>query len=224
MKRLWFKEIVAILAILMLVVGAIGCSPGGEDLSSQLPETEDQIAGDEESSDSQKPQATETTQDNTGNIDALSFEKPLYAVVETNKGKIVFELFPHKAPETVRNFVKLANEGFYNGIRWHRVVPGFVIQGGCPLSKDDDPKNDGLGDPGYKIKAEFNDVPHLKGTVAMARAQDPDSAGSQFYICLDAQPNLDGNYTVFGKVTEGMDVVEKIEVYDVMNKVYIEER
>lgn len=143
-------------------------------------------------------------------------------VIETNKGKIVFDMRPDKAPETVANFVKLANKGFYNGTKWHRVEPGFVIQGGDPLSKDSLPQNDGTGGPGYTIKAEFNDLQHLTGTVAMARSQDPDSAGSQFYICLGPQPNLDGQYTVFGQVVEGMDVVNSIQVGDVMNKVYIE--
>jgi peptidyl-prolyl cis-trans isomerase B (cyclophilin B) len=163
------------------------------------------------------------------NADNKSKPKSQYdnsvAVIETNKGKIVFKFYPDVAPNTVANFVKLANNGFYNGIKFHRVEPGFVIQGGDPLSKDNDPSNDGLGGPGYTIKAEFNNKPHLTGTVAMARrAGDPDSAGSQFYICLAPQPSLDGKYTVFGQVIEGMDVVRKIQKGDVMNKVYIEKR
>ena len=146
------------------------------------------------------------------------------AVIETNKGTIKFEFFPGEAPKTVENFVKLANEGFYNGTKWHRVVPGFVIQGGDPNSKDDDRSNDGQGGPGYTVAAEFNEHEHLEGTVAMARSQDPDSAGSQFYICLDAQPSLNGQYTVFGQVTEGLDVVHKIVAYDTIEKVSIEEK
>jgi peptidylprolyl isomerase/peptidyl-prolyl cis-trans isomerase B (cyclophilin B) len=139
------------------------------------------------------------------------------AVIETKKGNIVFKFFPDDAPNTVDNFKKLANKGFYNGLIFHRVVPNFVIQGG-------DPKGNGTGGPGYNIKAEFNKKPHLNGTVAMARAQDPDSAGSQFYICLGPQSFLDGNYTVFGQVIEGIDIIHKIAVGDIMEKVYIDVR
>jgi len=137
------------------------------------------------------------------------------AVLETNKGVIKFKFYPKDAPETVKNFIKLAKKGYYDGLTFHRVVPGFVIQGGCP-------EGTGTGGPGYNIKAEFNDQKHLEGSVAMARAMDPDSAGSQFYICLDDQPRLDGQYTVFGQVTEGLEVVHEIGVGDVMKKVYIE--
>ncbi len=139
------------------------------------------------------------------------------AVLETNKGVIKFEFFEEDAPGHVENFITLTEKGFYNGLKFHRVVPNFVIQGGCP-------KGDGTGDAGYKIKAEFNSKPHLDGTVAMARAQHPDSAGSQFYICLGPQSFLDGQYTVFGQVTEGLDVVHKIALNDVMTKVYIENK
>lgn len=142
-------------------------------------------------------------------------EKEQIAVIETDKGTIKFSFFKDDAPNTVDNFIKLAQKGFYNGLTFHRVVPGFVIQGG-------DPNGDGTGGPGYTIKAEFNQRPHLYGTVAMARSMNPDSAGSQFYICLGAQPALDGKYTVFGQVTEGMNVVEQIRVGDVMKKVTIE--
>jgi len=139
------------------------------------------------------------------------------AVIETNKGRIVCEFYPQDAPKTVENFIALANKQFYDGLKFHRVVPGFVIQGG-------DPKGDGTGGPGYQVKAEFNSRKHLVGTVAMARAAHPDSAGSQFYICLGAQPSLDGKYTVFGQVIEGLDVVRQIAVGDVMKTVRIEER
>jgi cyclophilin family peptidyl-prolyl cis-trans isomerase len=137
------------------------------------------------------------------------------AVLETTKGVIKFRFFTADAPKTCENFIKLAVSNFYNGLTFHRVEPGFVIQGG-------DPAGNGTGGPGYNIKAEFNKNPHLDGTVAMARAQDPDSAGSQFYICLAAVPFLDGKYTVFGQVTEGLDVVHKIVIGDKMTKVYIE--
>jgi cyclophilin family peptidyl-prolyl cis-trans isomerase len=138
------------------------------------------------------------------------------AVIELEKGgRIVFKFFPDGAPNTVKNFIKLADAGFYNGLTFHRVVPGFVVQGG-------DPNGDGSGGPGYTIKAEFNDHLHLRGTVAMARASDPDSAGSQFYICLAPQPSLDHQYTVFGQVVEGDALLDTIQVGDKMKKVYIE--
>lgn len=147
---------------------------------------------------------------------AASGKKP-YAIIETEKGRIVIELFPEVAPKTVANFIKLAEQGFYNGLTWHRVVPGFVIQGGDPLGN-------GTGGPGYTIEAEFNNKKHIKGTVAMARASDPNSAGSQFYITLAPQPHLDGNYTVFGQTVEGLDVPEKIVQGDHMQKITIEYR
>ncbi|HEV8141505.1 MAG TPA: peptidylprolyl isomerase [Methylomirabilota bacterium] len=124
--------------------------------------------------------------------------------------------FPQDAPKTVENFVTLAKKGFYNGLKFHRVVPDFVVQGGCP-------KGDGTGGPGYTIPAEFNSKKHLRGTVAMARSQHPDSAGSQFYICYGATPHLDRNYTVFGQVTSGMEHVDRIKQGDRMKTVEITE-
>jgi peptidyl-prolyl cis-trans isomerase B (cyclophilin B) len=142
-------------------------------------------------------------------------KKEKIAVIETEKGTIKFKFFEEDAPNTVANFIALTEKNFYDGLTFHRYEPGFVIQGGCP-------KGDGTGGPGYNIKAEFNEKPHLEGTVAMARAQDPDSAGSQFYICLAPAPFLNGQYTVFGQVIEGMDVVHKIRAGDKMKKVFIE--
>jgi peptidyl-prolyl cis-trans isomerase B (cyclophilin B) len=124
--------------------------------------------------------------------------------------------YPQDAPKTVENFVTLAKKGFYNGLKFHRVVPDFVVQGGCP-------KGDGTGGPGYTIPAEFNSKKHLRGTVAMARSQHPDSAGSQFYICYGATPHLDRNYTVFGQVTSGMEHVDRIKQGDRMKTVEIQE-
>ncbi len=132
------------------------------------------------------------------------------AVLETAKGTIVLEFFPEVAPKHVENFKKLAREKFYDGTTFHRVIPKFMIQGGDPNTKDDDPTNDGRGGPGYTIKAEFNSKPHVRGTFSMARSSDPDSAGSQFFICVARTPWLDGKYTVFGRAIEGMDVVDKI--------------
>lgn len=143
------------------------------------------------------------------------------AVIETDKGTIKFEFYAEDAPNHVAAFIELAQKGFYDETKFHRVEPGFVIQGGDPLSKTDDPRV-GSGGPGYRLAQEFNARQHLDGTVAMARAQDPDSAGSQFYICLGPQPFLDGQYTVFGQVTEGLDVVKSIERGDVMKSVTIE--
>jgi peptidyl-prolyl cis-trans isomerase B (cyclophilin B) len=132
------------------------------------------------------------------------------AVIETNFGKIVFELLPNLAPETVRSFVKLAKTSFYDGALFHRVIPGFMIQGGDPNTKKSDKNKWGTGGPGYTIKAEFNSKSHLRGIVSMARATDPDSAGSQFFIVTTDSTFLDRQYTVFGQVIEGMDVADKI--------------
>ena len=133
------------------------------------------------------------------------------ANIETNHGKISFELLPDLAPETVRNFEKLTKDGFYDGTLFHRVIPGFMIQGGDPNTKTDNKGSWGMGGPGYNVKAEFSSRSHLRGIVSMARATDPDSAGSQFFIVTKDSTFLDREYTVFGEVTEGMDVAHKIE-------------
>jgi peptidyl-prolyl cis-trans isomerase B (cyclophilin B) len=144
-------------------------------------------------------------------------DKAPTAVITLEKGgDIALELFPADAPKTVEAFLKLAREGFYDGTTFHRVVPGFVVQGGDPLSKTlpaGDPRV-GTGGPGYQLKAEFNKRKHDRGVLAMARSRDPDSAGSQFYITLAPTPQLDGQYTVFGRVTSGMNVVDSIKIGD----------
>ena len=132
------------------------------------------------------------------------------AIIETNLGTIVFKLLPDLAPETVRNFEKLARDGFYNGTLFHRVIPGFMIQGGDPNTKSGNKSTWGSGGPGYTIKAEFSSRSHHRGIVSMARAQDPNSAGSQFFIVTTDSTFLDRQYTVFGEVIEGMDVADKI--------------
>lgn len=137
------------------------------------------------------------------------------AIIEMDKGKVVIEMFEKDAPNTVANFEKLANEGFYDGLTFHRVIAGFVAQGGCP-------KGNGTGGPGYTIKCEINPNKHERGSLAMAH-RGPDTGGSQFYICYEPQPHLDGMHTVFGKVVEGMDVVDKINQGDKMNKVTVVE-
>jgi peptidyl-prolyl cis-trans isomerase B (cyclophilin B) len=149
------------------------------------------------------------------------------AVIETNQGTIKLKFFPDKAPGHVRNFIQLAQSGFYDGLIFHRVIQNFMIQGGCP-------EGTGRGNPGYSVKAEFNDTVHKPGILSMARSKNPDSAGSQFFICQGRpSSNLDGQYTAFGKVIEGMDVVDKIGTTQtgmqnrpvqeqVMKRVYIE--
>lgn len=125
-------------------------------------------------------------------------------------GEIVLQFFPDVAPGHVENFTKLAKEGFYNGTTFHRVIPGFMIQGGDPNSKNPDRSMHGMGGPGYKIKAEFNSKPHKRGVVSMARSNDPNSAGSQFFICVADANFLDWQYTVFAEVVSGMDVADKV--------------
>jgi len=132
------------------------------------------------------------------------------AVIETTHGTIKLEFFEDKAPGHVKNFKDLANKNFYDGTTFHRVIPGFMIQGGDPNSKSDDRSQHGTGGPGHTIDAEFNDVKHERGVLSMARSQDPNSAGSQFFICVKDAFFLDGQYTAFGKVIEGLDVADKI--------------
>src|SRR3954471_20337469 len=131
------------------------------------------------------------------------------AVISTTEGDMVVKFWTDVAPNTVENFKKLAKQGFYDGTAFHRIVKGFMVQGGDPLSKSDD-ENVGTGGPGYKIKAEFNNKPHVRGVLSMARSQNPDSAGSQFFICLADARFLDRQYTAFGEVIKGDDVLGKI--------------
>ena len=139
----------------------------------------------------------------------MAKENTVNIVIDTNVGEIKAELYPDVAPVTVKNFIDLIKKGFYNGLTFHRVIEGFMIQGGCP-------KGNGTGGPGYCIKGEFrsngvkNDLKHERGVLTMARAMDPDSAGSQFFIMHETSPHLDGQYAAFGKVTDGMDVVDRI--------------
>jgi peptidylprolyl isomerase/peptidyl-prolyl cis-trans isomerase B (cyclophilin B) len=141
--------------------------------------------------------------------------KPVVSIALENGGVIKLELHPEVAPNHCAALVDLIKKGYYDGLSFHRVVPGFVVQGGCP-------KGNGSGGPGYTLKAEFNEKPHLTGTLAMARTPDPDSAGSQFYLCLAPQPFLDRQYTVFGQTIEGMDLVSQIRQGDKMVKVTVE--
>ena len=158
------------------------------------------------------------------------------AVLTTSQGSIRVQLHGEDAPIHVGNFVELANKGFYNGLKFHRYVPGFVIQGGCPNTRDMTPEQvargergpqgqPGTGGPGYQIKGEWRTNPHNEhndGTLAMARSSAPDSAGSQFYFCLGPQPFLDSDDTVFGDTLEGLDVIGKLRAGDVIEKIEIE--
>jgi len=143
-------------------------------------------------------------------LPAEAVKKDEVAVIETKFGRIVFKFFPEVAPNHCANFKKLATAGYYDGTTFHRVIPGFMIQGGDILTRDANRANDGTGGPGYTINAEFSNTPHVRGTVSMARATDPNSAGSQFFICVADAPHLNGQYSVFGQVIEGMKVVDQI--------------
>jgi peptidyl-prolyl cis-trans isomerase B (cyclophilin B) len=132
------------------------------------------------------------------------------SVIETKFGNIELRFFPDDAPKHVDNFLTLARSGFYDGTIFHRVIPGFMIQGGDPLTKGTDKSLYGTGGPDYKIPSEFNKRPHKRGVLSMARSQDPNSAGSQFFIVVKDSKFLDGQYTVFGEVTEGIDIVDQI--------------
>ena len=131
-------------------------------------------------------------------------------VMQTNHGKIVIGFLEDKAPLHVANFKKLATDGFYNGLKFHRVIPGFMIQGGCPNTRDGASGMPGTGGPGHNVRAEFNDTKHEKGILSMARSSDPNSAGSQFFIMVAKSPHLDGQYSAFGYVIEGIEVADKI--------------
>jgi len=139
-------------------------------------------------------------------------------IFETNEGEITFELFSNDAPNTVNNFIKLVNDGFYNGLAFHRVIPGFMAQGGCPNTREGSNGMPGTGGPGYSIKCEINPKKHLKGSLSMAHA-GKDTGGSQFFIVYEPQPHLDGVHTVFGK-TENMDVVLKLTNGSRISKAY----
>jgi peptidyl-prolyl cis-trans isomerase B (cyclophilin B) len=131
-------------------------------------------------------------------------------LMETEHGTIELELWPDVAPKTVENFVSLIKRGFYDGLSFHRIIPGFMIQGGCP-------QGTGTGGPGHTVKAEFNARKHTRGVISMARSSDPDSAGSQFFIVHQASPHLDGQYTAFGQVIVGIEIVDKIAATPLSN-------
>ncbi len=221
-------------ALAMSLLGVAGCSTGDEASKET----------DNVSKDTPKESSEQTV--------TIPGEEPLYtasykpngsevAVLETSKGTIRIEFYSDVAPNHVGAFIELSQAGFYNGVKFHRVVPGFVVQGGDPQTKgftgtevaeivqrqsvgQYEPGEPalGTGGPEYRLAQEFNERQHLEGTLAMARSTDPDSGGSQFYICLAPQPKLDGDYTVFGQVIDGMDVVKKLAVGDEIVSLKIE--
>jgi peptidyl-prolyl cis-trans isomerase B (cyclophilin B) len=221
---------------LVLITGAGGC--GGGAATSEGP---DQMHANAPLASSEATGDATVFEEEPMHVSDVKVTGDEVAVITTSKGVVKVELFADAAPNHVASFIELADGGFYNGVKFHRVVQSFVVQGGDPQTRDlgsDEVREItarqaqgivkpgepfiGGGGPGWRLAAEFNDRKHLKGTVAMARSRDVDSAGSQFYICLEPQPGLDGDYTVFGQVVEGMDVVETITVGDVIESIVIE--
>ena len=154
--------------------------------------------------------ATETPSPNNTNMKEPSTGAAPRAIIHTTAGDLTLEFWPDVAPRTVDNFLKLARESFYNGTAFHRIIKGFMIQGGCPNSKQGARGMPGTGGPGYQIKAEFNNRSHIKGVISMARSQDVNSAGSQFFICHGDASFLNNNYTAFGKLVDGEKVLDQI--------------
>ena len=190
------KGIAVFLALIVCLLGFSACAD-----ETGAPETT--VPQSEQTTD--KPETEETT--------VANGENPIITITMQNGGVIKVELYPDVAPNTVNNFISLAQKGFYDGLIFHRVIPGFMIQGG-------DPEGMGYGGPGYAIKGEFsangfeNELAHTRGVISMARSSAPDSAGSQFFIMVEDAPHLDGEYAAFGKVIEGMDVVDEIVAAD----------
>jgi len=220
--------VITVVVIAMLALVMTGCGKSKKEEPVKETETEEQpMSSTPSSTPGSTPQPAaqlgpdgkpvRTLASFTDGQDGANVE----AVLKTGKGDIVIQLYPDVAPVSVASFLHLARTKFYDGTRFHRVVPGFVVQGGDPKSKKANAPDVGTGGPGYYLPSEFSNRPHETGTVAMARSQSPTSGGSQFYICLEPQPSLDGQYTVFGKVISGMDVVNSIVQGDVLNQVII---
>ncbi len=207
------KRIAVFTVIIMVMLLAVaGCGSNTEKAA----DTSGQQGG-ESQEPAQENGAAGTPDGESAPFDESVLKGKRVGIIETKYGKIYIELFKDEAPNTVENFKKLAEKGFYDSLTFHRYEPGFVIQGG-------DPEGNGMGGPGYTIKAEINSHKHLKGAVAMARRQgDLDSAGSQFYITLEEIPFLDGDYTVFGQVVGGMDAVIQLRAGDKMDKVTVKD-
>lgn len=227
------KRVLLVIAVLAVVAASVIAAGCGEK-TTVVDDTEKSTESADTQSDS-----------NQGDTGGSGLYTPSYkpngketAVIKTSKGDITVKFYADAAPIHVANFIELAQKGFYNGTKFHRYIPGFVIQGGDPDTKNatsevvaaEAAKGDGygrfgVGGPGYSIKGEFdpatNPNKHLKGTLSMARSQSPDSGGSQFYFCLEALPQLDGGYTVFGQITDGLDVMSQLRAGDVIESVTV---
>jgi peptidyl-prolyl cis-trans isomerase B (cyclophilin B) len=206
----------SLLVVVTLGAFLVGCNSDTPQASSTTPATTPPVADDSKTNASSYDSTLANSQLGTGSAPASGVEdrKPKtgeeVAVLDTGEGRIVLMFFPDKAPNTVKNFKKLVAKGFYNGTKFHRIIPGFMIQGGDPNTKNQPQDTWGQGGPGYSIDAEFNDIHHGKGILSMARSSDPNSAGSQFFIVVGEAPFLDHQYTAFGKVVTGMEVADKI--------------
>ncbi|KPJ54076.1 hypothetical protein AMJ39_02125 [candidate division TA06 bacterium DG_24] len=186
--------------IMTLALAVTGCGTSGEESESQA---EGEAERADQAQEAAEKEAAAEAEEEASEEEEVTLTGDEIATIETTLGTIVLEFYPDVAPLHVENFIKLANKGFYDGLTFHRVISGFMIQGG-------DPRGDGRGNAGYTIPAEFSERKHVTGTLAMARGPDPNSASCQFYICLAPQPGLDGKYTVFGQAIEGLDVVQAI--------------
>ena len=193
----------------VLVVLVIGCSGDSTEPITDTAATET-AATSETAPAGTETAATETGQPATTEERPMSEYQNKVAELKTSAGEIHIRFFPDKAPNHVRNFIDLAQRGFYNGTKFHRVIPGFMIQGGDPNSVSGDPNSWGTGGSEQRLRSEFNDISHKRGIVSMARSNDPNSASSQFFIVVKDSTFLDGQYTVFGEVVKGMDVADKI--------------
>ncbi|MHC4600246.1 MAG: peptidylprolyl isomerase [Planctomycetota bacterium] len=204
------------LAVLVMIAAALTlASCAGKEGGGEAPKPEKTPAAKDDSPEKKPPVQKKETPEKTPPAPEEASPEDVVAVLHTTQGTIKIEFFPDKAPEHVKNFISLAKQGLFDGTYFHRVFPGFMIQGGDFNTKDDDPGNDGGGGHSYKgpgtfLKAEFNDVHHARGVVSMARTDDPNSAGSQFFIMVAPNRGLDGKYSAFGRVIDGMDAVDKI--------------
>lgn len=191
------------IAAAALVAGAFATGCGIESREDRLARAEREASGIDEAAETEAAQPRFEWPE----TDA---PRPVATVHVRGHGAIRIALYPELAPKTVENFVKLASEGFYDGTTFHRVIPGFMIQTGDPNTTDEDPTNDGMGGPGYKLDDEITAAPHVRGVVSMANTGVPNSAGSQYFIVHQDTPNLDGSYTVFGRVVEGLETVDAV--------------
>lgn len=214
------KKIFAVGVVSVIMAVSVGCAgdTSGEGSNStqteaptETPAVEDNSTGNE--SNTSDEANTETNVEETVSVQAIQ-TTPIVTMTVKDYGTVKMELYPEIAPNTVNNFIELANSGFYDGLIFHRIIPGFMIQGGDPLGT-------GVGGPDYSIPGEFSDngysgntLAHTKGVLSMARSNAPDSAGSQFFIMTEDAPHLDGLYAAFGKVTEGLDIIEKLGVVE----------